>query len=139
MPSFQQQVLAFNRIAVLSMEATLKESSQDLSEQANTSRFKQSGNTPVVTGFLINSFNGALNSIPTGEDTAPKGFKKTDYDSGPVLLSINKVKLGDRLVLGWTANYAQRMEEKYSFMRLAAQNWVPICEAAAKRVRRAIR
>lgn len=139
MNNFAKQVLAFQRKAELAMTSTLKEAAQDLSEQANTSRFKQSGNTPVDTGFLINSFNGALNSIPTGEDTAPKGFKKTDYDSGPVLLAINKVKLGDRLVLGWTANYAQRMEEKYSFTRLAAQNWVPICESAAKRVRRAIR
>lgn len=139
MSKFQQQVLAFQRKAELAMTATLKEAAQDLSEEANTSRFKPGGNTPVQFGFLINSFNGALNSIPTGEDTPPAGFKKTDFDAGPVLLAINKVKLGDRLVLGWTAQYSLYMEARYSFMRLAAQNWVPICEAAAKRVRRAIK
>ena len=119
------------------MEGTLKEAAQDLTKQANESRFK-SGNTPIDTGFLRNSFTGAVNSIPSGEDTPPKGYKNTDFDAGPALLAINKVKIGDRLVLGWTAQYAVYMEARYSFMRRAAQNWPQIAERAARKVRRAI-
>jgi hypothetical protein len=135
---FERQVLAWQRKAEAAMEATLKEAAQDLTMQANESRFK-TGNTPIDTGFLRNSFTGAVNSIPSGEDTAPKGYKNTDFDAGPALLAINSVKIGDRLVLGWTANYAIYMEARYSFMRRAAQNWDIIAANAARRVRRAIK
>lgn len=136
--SFQQDVLRFQRKAEAAMTATLKESAQDLTMQANTSRFK-GGNTPVDTSFMINSFTGAVNSIPRGEGDKPAGYRATDFDSGPALLAINRVKIGDRLVLGWAANYAIYMEARYSFMRSAAQNWDTITERAARRVRRAIR
>lgn len=137
MATFQQQVLAWQRKAERAMEATIKEAAQDLSEQANTSRFK-GGKTPVDVGFLINSFAGAVNSVPRGEGQKPKGYKNTDFDMGPALLAINKVKVGDRLVLGWTAQYAIYMEARYAFMRSAAQNWPQIAEKAARKVRRAI-
>jgi len=135
--SFEQQVLAWQRKAEAAMTATLKEAAQELTEQANASRFK-GGNTPIDTGFLRNSFNGAVNSIPSGRGTAPKGYKNTDFDAGPALLAINSVKIGDRLVLGWTANYAIYMEARYSFMRRAAQNWDTIAAQSARKVRRAI-
>lgn len=135
--SFEQQVLAWQRKAEAAMTATLKEAAQELTRQANESRFK-TGNTPIDTGFLRNSFNGAVNSIPTGQSTAPTGYKNTDFDAGPALLAINKVKVGDRLVLGWTAQYAIYMEARYSFMRRAAQNWDIIAAQAARKVRRSI-
>lgn len=138
MASFEQQVLAWQRKAERAMTATLRESAQDLSEEANTSRFK-GGLTPVDTSFLINSFSGAVNSTPRGEGERPTGYQPSPFDMGPVLLATNKVKIGDRLVLGWTANYAKYMEAKYAFMRSAAQNWPTITERAARRVRRAIR
>lgn len=119
------------------MEATLKEAAQELTMQANTSRFK-GGKTPVDTAFMINSFTGAVNSVPRGEGEKPTGYRATDFDAGPALLAVNKVKIGDRLVLGWVANYAIHMEARYSFMRSAAQNWPQIAEKAARKVRRAI-
>jgi hypothetical protein len=135
--SFQQDILRWQRKAEAAMEATVKDAAQELSLKANTSRFK-GGNTPVDTSFLINSFSGAVNSIPRGEGDKPNGYVATDFDAGPALLAINRLKLGDRLVLGWTANYAMQMEAKYGFMRSAAQQWPQIAEKSARKVRRAL-
>ena len=136
--SFEKQVLNFQRKAEAAMLATLKEAAQDLGEEANTSRFR-GGNTPVDTSFMINSFTGAINSVPRGQGERPSNYRATDFDAGPMLLSINRLSLGDRLSLGWTANYSKYMEARYAFMRSAAQNWPQIAERAANRVRRAIR
>ena len=136
--SFQNDVLAWQRKAEAAMTATLKESAQDLVNETQKSR-SRGGRMPVDLGFLVNSFSAALNSTPKGEGEAPPGYSKADWDASPVVLVINRVKIGDRLVMGWTANYAPYMEARYSFMRSAAQNWDTITERAARRVRRAIR
>lgn len=136
--SFAKQVADFQRKAEIAMTATMKEAAQSLSEEANTSRFR-GGKTPVDLGFLINSFSGAINSIPRGQGERPDGYKNTDFDMGPVTIAINKLTIGDRLVLGWTANYAVYMEAKYAFMRSAAQNWPQHVDKAARKVRSAIR
>jgi hypothetical protein len=47
---------------------------------------------------------------------------------------INRLEPVDRFVFGWTAVYARAMEAKYGFMRLGAQNWPKIVDAAAKEV-----
>lgn len=135
---FHNQVLAFQRKAEKAMVATLKDAAQELSEQANESRFK-GGNMPIDFGFLRNSYVGALNSIPEGESERQGNYRAADFDMTPALLAINSVKLGDRLVLGWSANYAKHMEAKYSFMRLAAQDWSQICKRSAKKMRASIK
>lgn len=136
MSNFKQQVIDFQRKAELAMRATLRESAQDLTEEALEPKAK-GGRMPVDTGALRNSFVAGVNSFPSGP-TTPEGLS-TDFDLSPLLLAINKVNVGDRLVIGTAMNYAAIQEAKSGFIRLAAQNWVPICEAAAKRVRRAIR
>lgn len=136
--SFERDVLRFQRKAQAAMLATLKEAAQDLGEEANTSRFR-GGKTPVDTSFMINSFTAAINSIPRGRGKRPNSYRATDFDSAPMVLSINRLSLGDRLSLGWTANYSKYMEARYAFMRSAAQNWPQIAGKAANRVRSAIR
>lgn len=102
--------------------AIVKKSAEKLAEEANTSRFK-GGNTPVDTSFLINSLYAAIGSVPSGPSVKPKGFSVTNWDSSQVTVVINGMDLGDTLYLGWTAEYAPYMENRYGFARLAAQNW----------------
>ena len=134
--SFEQQVLAWQRKAEAAMEATLKESAQDLTEQMLKPQAK-GGHMPVDTGALRNSFTAAVNSMPRGPETA--AGVPADFDMQPIVLAINRVKLGDRLAVGTAMNYSGVMEARYAYLRSAVQNWDTITERAARRVRRAIR
>ena len=137
MSKFHQQVLAWQRKAETAMTATLRESAQDLTEDMLQPRAK-GGRLPVDTGALRNSFVGAINSIPRGP-SSKSDAPEVAFDMQPLLLSINRVNLGDRLTIGTAMNYAKWMEARYSYLRSAAQNWPQIAERAANRVRRAIR
>lgn len=136
MSRFEQQVLAWQRKAERAMTATLRESAQDLTEEALRPKAK-GGRLPVDTGALRNSFTAAVNSTPRGPSTA-EGLP-TDFDARPLILAINKVNLGDRLAIGTAMNYGKIQEAKNGFIRLTAQSWPTITERAARRVRRAIR
>lgn len=99
---------------------------QDLIGDAQTPRAK-GGNMPVDTSFLRNSGQAALNDIPAG-DANPNNMTA-------VPLVISRAQIGDRVVFGWTANYAQYMEARYAFMRLAAQNWAQHVKNANRKVK----
>lgn len=120
------------------LQATAREAAQNLTTEVQTSR-KRGGDTPVKFGFLINSFSAALNSVPSGPSEAPPGYSQQDWDSSPVVLVINRVKIGDRLVLGYSARYAQYMELKYKFVGRAAQNWTQHVDKAARHVARTVK
>ena len=55
------------------------------------------------------------------------------------MLAINKATLGDRIVFGWTAEYARYMEARYGFARAAAINWPNYVNEAARRVEALVR
>lgn len=132
-----QQLSEITRKYEVMLEATAKEAAQSLVEEVQTPRPK-GGKLPVDTSFLRNSMSGALNSTPSGPATKPAGYTQTDWDASPILLVINRVKIGDRLVLGYTANYAPYMEARYAFVRSAAQNWNQHVDKAARKVRREV-
>jgi hypothetical protein len=136
--SFSNTINEWSRKMTIAMEAVVKEAAQDLVEETTKPRAK-GGRMPVLDGFLRNSMAAALNSIPSGESSAPDGYKNTDFDMQPTALVINKLKAGDRLVLGFTAVYARPMEHRYFFVRSAAQNWPLHVNKAIKKVSRAIR
>jgi hypothetical protein len=138
MAKFAKTVTDWVRKSTLAMEAVAKEASQGIVEEVTKPRAK-GGRMPVLDGFLRNSMAGALNSIPSGEGMPDKGYKNTDFDMAPTALVINKLKAGDRLVLGFTAVYARPMEFKYFFVRSAAQNWPLHVNKAIKKVSRSIR
>jgi len=115
----------------VAMEAVAKEAAQELAEEVSKPIAK-GGRMPVDTGFLRNSMAAALNSIPSGESSDV-------FDMQPVTLAINKLKAGDRLVLGFTANYARAMEYRYYFVRSAAMNWPLHVDKSIKKVAKAIR
>ena len=131
MPKFSETVSKWVQRVELAQEAVVKEAAQELAEDVVSPRAK-GGNMPVDTGFLRNSIAAAVNSIPSGESSDV-------FDMQPVILAINKVKAGDRLVIGFTANYARYMEAKYFFVRHSAQNWPKFVTNATRKVARALK
>ena len=150
--SFQKQVDDWTKKSDARLQAVFQESTQDLIDIAQKPKAK-GGNMPVLDGFLRNSGVAALNSVPTGPSRAPKGYRDTDWDASASAIVIASANIGDRVVFGWTAEYARRMEYGFSgkdslgrtynqkgngFMRLAAQKWQFIVKNAATRVRKTV-
>jgi hypothetical protein len=107
--------------------AVFQTAAQDLIEEAQTPRAK-GGNMPIDFGFLRNSGQAALNDIPSGPSSP------NNMTAAPLVIS--RAKIGDRVVFGWTANYAVYMEARYGFMRLAAQKWRQFVLTANKKVQK---
>lgn len=109
-------------------------STVELIEIANTPTAK-GGNMRVDTGFLRASGQVSFNGMPTGPsrgrersgEEAPNAVIYP-YGNEPNELALAKVKLGDRIFFGWTANYARYREYKDGFMRLAVQKWNAIVQ-----------
>jgi hypothetical protein len=128
--AFADQVGAFVAKSNERMEAVYKQSIQDTISEAQQERGK-GGNMPVDTGFLRATGDAALNKLPSGE-TLPTGEGAYKWSPTASLIIINQAKLGDSVYFGWAANYAQYMERRYGFARLAAQNWNQIVKRAAQ-------
>lgn len=137
MSQFARTVADFQRKAEIAILATAREASKSLMEEALNPRAK-GGRLGVDTGALRNSFVAAVNSIPSGQST-PEGLQSVAFDMQPLVLAINRVRLGDRLVIGTAMNYAKYHEAQTGFIRLAAQNWPQHVAKAAVKVRSAIR
>lgn len=131
--SFGDQIKNWRNKTSLRMQLVFQESIQDLGKEANESRYK-GGNMPVVTGFLTNSLSAALNAVPTGLSEPPPNYSQLNWDNTNFLLVVNQAEIGDRVTIGYTANYAPYMEARYGFLRLAAQNWPQIVKRVTKRV-----
>lgn len=125
--SFHGQIDAWVLKSKIRMTAVTREACQSLAEEAQTPRAK-GGNMPVDTGFLRNSGLGAVNKMPSGA-SSDNNFQATEA-------AILNLQAGDKFYFGWVANYAEKMESRYAFMRLAAQNWDSIVFEAVKTVKR---
>ena len=83
----------------------------------------QGGHLPVDSGFMrasLIAINGV--SLPS-QRMNPGGEQKYTYDDGQTSLVIADAAITDTLTFVYSAAYARKMEEKYAFVRLAAQNW----------------
>jgi len=109
------------------LEAVWKTAAQDIVREIQTPRAKN-GRMPVDTSFLRNSFSADINATPSGNGETP-------YTSGPISIVINRAKIGDRVVFGWSAQYAIYVEARYGFLRSATQNWQQIVDKAAQKVK----
>ena len=127
--SFTEQVNKWTRKSEARMLTVFKTAVQELVEDAQKPIAK-GGNMPVDTSFLRNSGQAALNDIPSGDSS------ESNMVSVPLVVS--RANIGDRVVFGWTANYAQYMEARYAFMRRAAQNWPSHVKKAAADVQRSV-
>jgi len=109
------------------LEAVWKTAAQDIAREMQTPRAKN-GRMPVDTSYLRNSFSADINATPSGNGETP-------YTSGPISIVINRAKIGDRVVFGWSAQYAIYVEARYGFLRSATQNWQQIVDKAAQKVK----
>lgn len=107
------------------IEAVFKQSAQEVIREAQTD-YNKGGNTPIDTSFLINSGQAAIGQLPIGPDEQPEGYAVQDWNAGETVTIINRWRVGETLYFGWTANYAQPMENRFKFMRKASQKWQAI-------------
>ena len=113
------------------IEAVFKQSAQEIIREAQTD-YNKGGNTPIDTSFLINSGQAAIGNLPIGPDEPPEDFTPRDWNPGETATTINRWRVGETLYFGWTANYAKPMENRFKFMRKAAQNWQTVVNKNAQ-------
>ena len=128
--SFSAKVGAWVAATKARTLAVRNESAQRIVEEMNTAGPSvanpgggQGGHLPVDSGFMrasLLAINGtALPSVRLN----PSPDARYSYDEGQVGLVIADAAITDTLTFVYTANYSKVMEEKYAFVRLAAQNW----------------
>lgn len=120
------------------MTEVYRQSAQETIKEAQTPTAK-GGNMRVRTGFLINSGIAELNTIPSGESVPPEGYQNQGWNPQPMILTINKATLQDRIVFGWVANYAIYREAQDAFLRLAVQNWPQTVKRVVKQTEQRMR
>ncbi|PSJ60746.1 hypothetical protein [Pseudaminobacter soli (ex Li et al. 2025)] len=130
------------------LTAVMRESARRTIEVMQTP-VSEGGNMPIDTGFLRASLTVVINGKPPQALRVSDGQKHM-YNASAIVLEIAKFNAGDRLVAGYTANYALHVEygargrEGRGFTRLAAQQWSQIvrdvtAEAKARVAARAAR
>jgi len=88
-------------------------------------------NVPVLTGNLKNS--RAISTLaPVAIDWKVKKFREPD---DAINNAIAGVEVGATAWLGFRAPYAHIIEEKYAYLRLAAQRWQQVVNEAARIVK----
>ena len=136
--SFSDQVTDWARKSELRLLQTYRQSLQDIVEEAQKP-VGSGGNMPVQTSFLRNSGDAALNRLPVGESIKPEDWAPRSWDAEAALLVINRATFEDKFFFGWTAIYANSVEEKRGFARLAAQRWPQIVNKAARTIEQRVR
>lgn len=135
MGKFSASIKDFAEHSKQAMDAVVKQSVQDVVNEANTPIAK-GGRMHVDTGFLRASGQMSLTGMPSGPGRGePNGSYATDDAS--VITSLANVNIGrDTIFYGWIANYARFREYKDAFLRSAAQRWQTIVSNNARKVKR---
>jgi len=126
---FAEQVGKFVSQSQGRMEAVFRQSLQDVIEDAQQ-------RVNVDTGFLRSTGDAALNRLPSGETEPTGGDASFVWSADAALVVIAQAQLGDTVFFGWSASYAPMVEDRFGFMRLAAQNWQQIVRKNAERLER---
>lgn len=96
------------------------------------------GHMPIDTGFLRASLVVNLDDAfpPLRDNPDPKG--SFTWDAQDVVLTISGAPLGTPILAVYSAAYAKKVEERYGFVRLAAQRWPQIVEDSVSRAKAAV-
>lgn len=128
MSGFSASIDAWVSKSEARLSAVVKESAQrviaqaqEVGPSATNPDSVGTGKMPVATGFLRASMVANIGSMPAGPTQG--GTTAYQYDDGMVTMTIAGMRLGDTLFAGWSAQYAPIMEQRYGFMRSAAQGW----------------
>jgi len=130
--TFVAQVDAWTKKSAKRMTAVFRESAQRVIDTAQTvgpsvasPTGGAGGRMPVDTGFLRASMAVSFTGMPVGPSHNEGGASVT-YNGQDVTLVLARATPGQTIYAGWTAVYAPMMEERYGFMRGAAQKWQQI-------------
>lgn len=134
MATFKGQIDSWIKKSTLATEAVVKSSIQELAIQANTP-VGAGGRMRVDTGFLRNSIAASVGTLPSGQSIKPEGFSQQGWNPSSIVATINGVKLGQTVYIGWTAEYARYRENRDFFARTAVQNWGDIVSSNAMELR----
>ena len=130
--SFADQVGAFVAKSQPRMEAVFRQSAQDVIEDAQQ-------RVNVDTGFLRSTGDTALNKLPVGPTQPPEGAAGFTWDADSALAIIAQATTGDTIFFGYSAQYATFVENRFGYIRLAAQRWPEIVRTNAQRLERSAR
>lgn len=141
MTTFKKQMDAYIAKYKIKLEAVARTAAQNLLDEANAEGPSvanpdggRGGRLPVDTGFLLNSIAAAVGSMPSGPSVASDEMGSPDAAA----IVIAKLNLGESLYIGWTANYAGRMNVRYGFKDAAEQKWQQYVNQAVAEVNRRI-
>lgn len=128
--SFKVQIGEWAKKADNRLLSVFHEASQGVAKESSTPR-QEGGNLPYVKGNLQRSM--AASTI--GPPKMLWGVNAFHGTWSAVVDVIKSAKIGQTVWIGFQAIYAKKAEDKYGFVRLAAQRWTQIVEAAAKRAK----
>lgn len=134
---FSAQVDDFIANSEALLLAVVQDASQEMIIAAENPTIK-GGNMRVDTGFLRNSLAAAIGTMPSGESVNP-GAPRPEWDPTAVLAVIQKMRLGETIYFGWTANYAEARESKDFFMRNATQRWQEFVTNSGNKLKAALK
>lgn len=86
------------------------------------------GHMPIDTGFLRGTIQASKSSMPMLTGVNP-GVYGVQYDVASISAVIASIEQGDKIYIGYTANYAEHQEygsngrEGRAFVRMAVQRW----------------
>jgi len=133
--TFTAQIEQFIAKSNARLEAVVKTAAQDTFDEAQVPVAK-GGRMRVDTGFLRNSANAAIGSMPVGESVNDQPVvKREEWNITSISSALLQWDLKAPLYFGWTANYAKYRENRDGFMRIAAQNWQKHVNDAVARVK----
>lgn len=135
MTTFTAQIKNFAKKTDENIMKAVRQAIQDMVTEAQTPVRKGGGGgkMPVDTGFLRSSGLATLNVFPSGPGkgrartkkdppTGPLPEYNTDYGE-QLQIVLAKMKKGDLFYWGWTARYAELIEERYGFADSAIMNF----------------
>jgi hypothetical protein len=132
MGSFSAVVGDWAHTVPMALETVFKESVQELVIQLNAL-------APVDTGFLRGSLRASTSAMPVLSLENPGGTFMAD--AGEIILVIAGADLGDKIYLGYTANYGAHVHYGANgrpgrpWVDMVAQRWSSIVAAKAAEVK----
>lgn len=92
------------------------------------------GNMPVRYGFLRSSLMASVSPLPFGTESRPVDEPIYMWFPNRLEAVVMSAKVGQKLFIGYMADYAYVQEFRYGFVRLAAQRWPEIVARTEQRI-----
>lgn len=133
--TLESQLKNWAKRASVRTEAVVKTAVQAVADDANLEGPSvanpdggRGGRMPVDQGFLINTIAAAVGEMPRGP-SRPTG---APVNTTSPAIAIASWDMRESLYIGWTAEYAEIMENRYGFMEGALQKWPDFVRAALR-------